>query len=127
MRTATAYPPPRLGKDRPPEMPCAQPNDPAGFIYPSYRAAGTEAHGDERSLETSQQDIAHVSTTVGGSVSTLSFEDTTSKHRRSHRRRGEGIRGRVKGFSKASRRNLLRHLASIDRNAFRTSRAGWCS
>ena len=31
-----------------------------------------------------------------------------------------GIRGKVRGFSKASRRNLLRHLASINRRAFRS-------
>jgi hypothetical protein len=30
-----------------------------------------------------------------------------------------GIRDRVRGFSKASRRNLLRRLASVDRGAFR--------
>jgi hypothetical protein len=34
-------------------------------------------------------------------------------------RRGGGIRDRVRGFSRASRRNLLRHLASINRSAFR--------
>jgi hypothetical protein len=34
-------------------------------------------------------------------------------------RRGGGIRDRVRGFSRASRRNLLRRLASINRSAFR--------
>ena len=33
-------------------------------------------------------------------------------------RRGGGIRDRVRGFSRASRRNLLRRLASINRSAF---------
>jgi hypothetical protein len=57
---------------------------------------------------------------VGGCLSTLSFEDTTSKNRlSSQRRRGGGIRGGVRGYSRASRRNLLRRLASIDRSAFR--------
>ncbi len=55
-------------------------------------------------------------------MSTLSFEDTTSRNYRVSppTRRGGGIRARVRGFSKASRRNLLRRLASIDRGAFRT-------
>ena len=35
-------------------------------------------------------------------------------------RRGGGIRDRVRGFSRASRRNLLRRLASINRTAFRS-------
>jgi hypothetical protein len=34
-------------------------------------------------------------------------------------RRGGGIRNRVRGFSRTSRRNLLRRLASINRRAFR--------
>ncbi len=34
-------------------------------------------------------------------------------------RRGGGVRDRVRGFSRASRRNLLRRLASIDRTTFR--------
>jgi len=50
----------------------------------------------------------------------LSFEDTTTKNRlSSHRRRGGGIRDRVRGFSRTSRRNLLRRLASINRRAFK--------
>jgi hypothetical protein len=53
-------------------------------------------------------------------VSTLSFEDTTTKDRlSSHRCYGGGIRDRVRGFSRSSRRNLLRRLASINRSAFR--------
>jgi hypothetical protein len=94
--------------------------DPLGFIYPSYRAAQTEAHSDRPPLESSHQEVAHVSSAVGGSVSTLSFEDTTTKNRLStYRRCGGGIREKVSGFSRASRRNLLRRLASINRSAFR--------
>ena len=94
--------------------------DPPGFIYPTYRAAGTQAHRDKRSLETSHQGVAYVSSSVGGSVSTLAFEDTkTSNQLSSHRRCGSGIRDSVRGFSRASRRNLLRRLASINRDAFR--------
>ena len=53
-------------------------------------------------------------------MSTLSFEDTTpSNYCSPPTRRGGGIRARVMGFSRASRRNLLRRLASINRRAFR--------
>src|SRR5829696_8119895 len=101
-------------------IPCSPPIDPTGFIYRSYRAAPTETHRDEASLKTSHQGVAYVSSSVGGSVSTLSFEDTTTKNRlSSHRRCGGGIRDRVRGFSRTSRRNLLRRLASINRSAFR--------
>ena len=100
-------------------IPCSPPTDPTGFIYPSYRAAPTETQIDKPSLETSHQGVAYVSSSVGGSVSTLSFEDTTTKNRLSSYRRCGGIRDRVRGFSRASRRNLLLRLASINRRAFR--------
>jgi hypothetical protein len=96
------------------------PTDPTGFIYSSYRAVGTEASRDEPSLESSHQDVAYVSSSVGGSVSTLCFEDTpTRSHLTSRRCRGGGIRDTVRGFSRSSRTNLLRRLASINRSAFR--------
>jgi hypothetical protein len=98
--------------------------DPPGFIYGSYRAAPTETHTDELPLNGSHRGVAYLSSAVGGSVSTLSFEDTeTSNRLSSQKRRGGGIRDRVRGFSKSSRRNLLRHLASIDRSVFKTSKA----
>ena len=94
--------------------------DPPGFIYPSYRAAQTETHRDKPSLRGSHQEVAHVSSSVGGSVSTLSFEDTPTRSRHSsHRSHGRGTRDRVRGFSRTSRRNLLRRLASINRAAFK--------
>jgi len=94
--------------------------DPQGFIYPAYRAAQTETQEDRSSPKTSHQGVAYVSSSVGGSVSTLSFENTTTKNRlSSHRRCGGGIRDRVRGFSRTSRRNLLCRLASINRRAFR--------
>jgi hypothetical protein len=132
-------------------IPCSPPTDPTGFIYSSYRAAGTEAfypsyraaatethrdkaplkvyptyqaaqtetHVDKPSLKSSHQRTAYVSSSVGGSVSTLSFEDTKRSNRLSPPRpRGGGIRDRVRGFSRESRRNLLRRLASINRRAF---------
>src|SRR5688572_16120903 len=93
--------------------------DPPGFIYPTYRAAPTETHRDKPSSNSLHQGVAYVSSSVGGSVSTLSFEDTKiSNQLSSHRRCGGGIRERVRGFSRESRRNLLRRLANINRSAF---------
>jgi hypothetical protein len=94
--------------------------DPSGFIYPTYRAAGTEASRDKPSLKSSHQGVAYVSSSVGESVSTLSFQDTTPRNYwNPPLRRGGGIREKVRGFSRESRRNLLRRLASINRSAFR--------
>jgi hypothetical protein len=93
---------------------------PPGFIYPSYRAAQTETQIDKPSPKGLHQEVAYVSSAVGGSVSTLSFEDTKTSNRLSpSRRRSGGIRDRVKGFSRESRTNLLRRLASINRAAFK--------
>jgi hypothetical protein len=101
-------------------IPCSPPFDPTGFIYPTYRAAGTVASRDKPSPKGSHQGVAYVSSSVGGSLSTLSFENTKASNRLSPpTRRGGGIRDRVKGFSKVSRTNLLRRLASINRSAFR--------
>jgi hypothetical protein len=99
---------------------CSSPTDPTGFIYPTYRAAGTEASRDKPPLKDSHQGVAYVSSAVGGSVSTLSFADTTIKNRlRPRKHLGGGTRDKVRGFSRASRRNLLLRLASINRRAFR--------
>ena len=101
-------------------IPCSSPTDPTGFIYSSYRAAPTEILTDMPSLKGSHQGVAYVSSSVGGSVSTLSFEHTPTRSRHSSRRRhGRGTRDKVRGFSRASRRNLLLRLASINRRAFR--------
>jgi hypothetical protein len=68
----------------------------------------------------SHQEVAYVSSSVGGSVSTLCFEDTKTSNRLSPRKhRSGGIRDRVRGFSRESRTNLLRRLASINRAAFK--------
>jgi hypothetical protein len=128
MKTATPSP---VGRHES-AIPCASPTDPTGFIYPAYRAAGTEAFYpsyraaqtetqiDKPSLKGSHQGVAYVSSSVGGSLSTLSFEDTRTSNRLSPpTRRGGGIRDRVRGFSRTSRRNLLRRLASINRSAFK--------
>ena len=91
-----------------------------GFIYPTYRAAPTETNRDMLTLKSPHQGVAYVTSSVGGSVSTLSFEDTTTKSQITLRRRcGGGIRDRVRGFSRESRTNLLRRLASINRGAFK--------
>ena len=50
-------------------------------IYGSYRAARTHTQGDRPSPEGSRQEVAHVSSAVGGSVSTLSFEDIPTGNR----------------------------------------------
>src|ERR671920_2472479 len=101
-------------------IPCSPPTDPTGFIYPSYRAAQTEIQRDMPSLESSHQGIAYVSSSVGGSVSTLSFEETITKNQLGPpKRHGRGTRDRIRDFSRASRRNLLLRLASINRSAFK--------
>jgi hypothetical protein len=101
-------------------IPCSPPTDPTGFIYSSYRAAQTETLTDKPSLNSSHQGVAYVSSSVGGSVSTLCFQDTTIKNwLRPSKRLGGGTRDKVRGFSRASRRNLLLRLASINRRAFR--------
>ena len=116
MRTAMPCP---VGRPQS-AIPCSPPTDPTGFIYPSYRAAPTSTQRDMPSLKSSHQPSAYVSSAVGGAVSTLSFEDTTTKNQlSSHRCGGGGIRDRVRGFSRESRRNLLRRLASINRAAFK--------
>jgi hypothetical protein len=97
--------------------------DPPGFIYPTYRAAQTETHIDKPPLKGSHQPSAYVSSAVGGSVSTLSFENPKTSNWLSPSspplRHGGGIRDRVRGFTRESRTNLLRRLASINRGAFK--------
>src|SRR5918994_1121228 len=101
-------------------IPCSPPTDPTGFIYPTYRAAQTDTHTHKPSMKGSYQGVAHVSSAVGGSVSTLSFEDTKTRNQLSpSRRRSGGLREKVRGFSRESRRNLLRRLASINIAAFK--------
>jgi hypothetical protein len=97
--------------------------DSLGFIYPTYRAAGTETHGEKPSPKSSHQRSAYVSSAVGGSVSSLSFENPKTSNQLSPPspplRHGRGVRDRVRGFSRESRTNLLRRLASINRASFK--------
>ena len=76
------------------------------------------ARDEPATLNSSTKSHAYVSSAVGGSVSLVSFEEGEPSNRIGAAR-GGGVRGRVKGFSGACRRNLLRHLASINRTAFR--------
>jgi hypothetical protein len=105
---------------------CAPPTDPTGFIYPTYRAAQTVTKSVQRPLKCSHQRSAYVSSAVGGSVSTLSFENPKTSNRLSPPspplRHGRGIRDRIRGLSRESRTNLLRRLASINRTAFKAFR-----
>jgi len=68
--------------------------------------------------------VAYVSSAVGGSLSTVSFRDNTLPGRQAHPFKAHiwGIKGPVKGFSRISRRNLLRCFAAINRRAIRASR-----
>ena len=61
---------------------------------------------------------AYVSSAVGGSLSQISFEDSEIRSHIDTTHRG-GVRGKIRGFSTSSRRNLLRRMASINRTAFR--------
>jgi hypothetical protein len=67
-------------------------------------------------MKTLNLHYAYVSSAVGGSLSQVSLGDNT--RRQSAPTHSRGIRGKIRGFSKASRRNLLRRLASINRNDF---------
>src|SRR5919107_3459726 len=63
---------------------------------------------------------ACVSFAVGGSISQVSLGDsTTSRVVTTH---GVSARAKIRGFSRKSRRNLLRRIASINRTAFRAYR-----
>ena len=64
------------------------------------------------------REVAYVSSAVGGSLSQLSFEGSGNRSRVATIH-GGGIRGRIRGFSRTSRRNLLRRMASINRTTFR--------
>jgi hypothetical protein len=93
------------------------------FVYSTYSAVGTEDHLDKSIKEKSNQKTAYLSSAVGGSLSTISFEDKETTNLISPRLyQSGGIRGKIKGFSRVSRRNLLRRLASINRQTFRASK-----
>jgi hypothetical protein len=87
-------------------------------MYDAYRAAGSPAHEDKPIMSKLHREEAYVSSAVGGSLSQISFEssEVRSQIGTAH---GGGIKGKIKGFSRGSRRNLLRRFAGINRTAFR--------
>lgn len=123
MDSPNGPPPTTAAPHRPPE-------EPPGFSYSAYSAVTYHSYSAVRgeirsftpSLQQSDQGDASVSYAVGGSVSSVSFDDTKIGNRRGdtpRKGRGGGIRGKVRGFSRISRRNLLRRFAAINRTAFR--------
>ena len=68
-------------------------------------------------MEPSNREYAYVSSAVGGSLSQVFLGgNPTSRVVTTHSR---GIRGKIRGFSEASRMTFLRKLASINRPVFR--------
>jgi hypothetical protein len=100
-----------------------------GFIpYSTYSAVREETQTYNSLLPPTHEGDASVSFAVGGSVSTVSFGDSNTGNRQSRtsRHRGGGIWGKVRGFSRGSRRNLLRLLAAVNRKAFRAFEGKVC-
>jgi hypothetical protein len=91
--------------------------DEQGFNYSTYPTAQEQISENNLVPEGANESYAYLSSAVGGSVSQLSFEDNARKQSRSAK--GVSKRGKIRGFSRVSRRNLLRRLASINRSAFR--------
>jgi hypothetical protein len=69
-------------------------------------------------MKTLNPEYACVSSAVGGSISQVSLDENAIGSRVATTYSG-GIKGKIKGFSRGSRRNLLRRMASINRTAFR--------
>jgi hypothetical protein len=95
-------------------------NNLTGFIYSTYSAAEREDHKDTSVNKRPNQEEAYVFSTIGGSLSQISFQDSEGRNRTSPHTHAGGIKGKVKGFSRVSRWNLLRRFASINRTAFRS-------
>jgi hypothetical protein len=90
-----------------------------GFIFGTYSAAKEDLPKDKALVKSPNQGYAYISSTAGGSTSILSFEDTYKGDGKSPSKNyGGGTRGKVTGFSEASRLTLLRRLASIDYTVF---------
>jgi hypothetical protein len=87
-------------------------------MYPTYPAAGLRVHNDKPLLSKLNREVAYISSAVGGSLSQISFEGSEVRSRVEPNYSG-GIKGKIRGFTRASRRNLLRRLASINRTVFR--------
>jgi hypothetical protein len=72
-----------------------------GFIYTTYSAVSEEPPSYTPFLQPTDERAASVSYVVGGSVSTVSFDEGKVENRQSRARGrpGGGIRGRVRGGS----------------------------
>jgi hypothetical protein len=86
--------------------------------YSTYSAAEIVTYESNPLITESNQEYAYVSSTIGGSQSQISFEDNNTRNRIGTTN-SRGIRGKIRGFSRVSRNNLLGLLASINRRAFR--------
>ncbi len=72
-------------------------------------------------MDNPEQGCAYLSYAVGGSLSSVFLEDHSLRNPTNPcRSNGWGVRGKVRGFSRVSRKNLLRRFACINRRAFRT-------
>jgi hypothetical protein len=87
-------------------------------MYDAYRAAESRAQKDKPLMRELNRQEAYIYSAVGGSLSQIAFENSGARSRVATIH-GGGIRGRIRGFSRGSRRNLLRRMASINRTAFR--------
>lgn len=92
------------------------PEDKPEFNYSTYTTAEEQISENSLVPQGSNQGYAYLSSAEGGSVSQLSFKDNTKKQSRSTK--SGGTRGKIRGFSRVSRRNFLRLFASINRPAF---------
>jgi hypothetical protein len=86
--------------------------------YSTYSTAQIDTYDAKPTIKGSNQEYAYVSSTIGGCVSQV-FPKHQELKNRIGTTNSRGIRGKIKGFSRVSRRNLLRLLASINRTAFR--------
>lgn len=96
-----------------------------GFIYGAYQAAGQAGHQGSRQADhnaaMTKCNGASVSSYDGGCLSSVSFGEAITRGGSFPTRSGGGVRGRVNGLSRSSRRNLLRRSARIDRDALAAS------
>jgi hypothetical protein len=87
-------------------------------MYDAYPAAGSRDQKDKPLMSKLNREVAYVSSAVGGSLSQISFGGSEVRSRVATNYSG-GIKEKIRGFTRESRRNLLRKLASINRGAFR--------
>jgi hypothetical protein len=101
-----------------PHRPSSKYDSPLGLCTTHISGPGKLSHKDKPAMTNPNREVAYISSAVGGSLSQISFEDGGNRSRVAAIH-GGGIRGKIRGFSRASRRSLLRRMASINRTAFR--------